>query len=163
VSLEVITDGDLRALTIAVDPQKIAKMAGPDAGQKVKQVTDILGTRLETALVFGDDGVGMAMGPNGIKAAKAAANGSTGGGSQLAKRMSKQSAGITFGLDLAKALSAFRPILKQAGTQDVPNFEAGTNVSFSFSGGDNRLSVSMSCTLDQMVKAVMAASKADDR
>jgi len=154
VTLSTRADGNIRAFTIQVDPDLVAKVAGPEAGAKVNTFTSILGTKFEFALVYGDKVIGIGMGPNGIKAAQDVANGKAGGGNALTRILTK-SGGFGMSADLGAALKAFGPILQAAGkSNEVPKFENGTTISFGLTGKGNSINAYSEVAVDKILKAI---------
>ena len=154
------TQGDItiQKLTIAIDLAAL-EATSPEAATKAKEVTNVIGTRLEFAIAYGPKHMAAAMGPNAVKHATTAASGQQlAGGS--AGVVGSYGPGTAFfaNMDLGRALKAFRPIMNAAGAgAEIPEIPAGARFGVSMSGKGNTVSIQVDAALDEFVGIGMKA------
>ena len=143
-------------LSIVVDIEKVKAMAG-EKGEEVQKLTDALGNKLEIAMAYGTDKVGMAFGPNAAAQAAAAAKGTLVGGTDASK-IAKGTA-CWMQIDAGKAVAAWRPMLEAIGqAADLPTIAEGTTGGFAFGATDGAVTASYFGNLDAIVTAAKDAA-----
>jgi hypothetical protein len=149
-------DGDVsvQRLVVTVDVELLSKVGGPEAAAKAKEITDIFGNKLEFAMAYGPKTIGMAMGPNGVKAATDIAKGTAPRNDNLVKRFPAGTA-MFMHVDVNNALTAWKPVVKMVepgALEAIPSFPAGASAGMTIGAATDTLSMALYGSVDDFVK-----------
>ncbi|MFT5431882.1 MAG: hypothetical protein ACI9OJ_002580 [Myxococcota bacterium] len=156
------TEGNVtvQKLTVSLDMEMLGKVAGAEQVAEAKKFTDLLGTKIEFAIAYGPKKVGMAMGPNGVKTASEIATGTFKGGADQVVNDFGRGVAMLMHVDVAAAITAFLPIVKEAGAAgELPVFAAGSSAGFAIAASGSTLTFKSYGTLDKFVKSGLDFAK----